>query len=121
MEKSKIYSLIPKLELPSNNRFSWVEIGEAKVFLDAYNANPDSMESSLKYFISKASNASPKSILYILGDMNELGDLSEELHGDISRLVESCPEGRVCFVGKYKDFYSKHSLEKVNLMTQWKS
>lgn len=56
--------------VPSNNRSQLVQKGDLRIVLDAYNANPSSMEAALDQF---ASLQAPKKIA-ILGDMFELGE-----------------------------------------------
>ena len=72
--------------VPTNNRSQWEDTTENRVLLDAYNANPSSMESSMRYF-----NDTPVLIggtnLCILGDMGELGDHTLQSHADILALA----------------------------------
>ena len=62
--------------LPQNHRSQAVETASNWVLLDAYNANPSSVEHALRDFLSR-NHDHP---LVILGDMAELGDASEEAH-----------------------------------------
>ncbi len=52
--------------------------------MDAYNANPSSMEASVKNFWALKTN---KGKVLILGDMFELGEYSQAEHENIGRLV----------------------------------
>lgn len=66
----------------NNNRSQWVEFGNKKVFLDAYNANPSSVAVGLESFSTiKGSKA------VILGDMLELGQHSQQEHIEIFELA----------------------------------
>lgn len=66
----------------NNNRSQWIEFGNKKVFLDAYNANPSSVAVGLESFSTiKGSKA------VILGDMLELGHHSQKEHVDIFELA----------------------------------
>jgi UDP-N-acetylmuramoyl-tripeptide--D-alanyl-D-alanine ligase len=66
----------------NNNRSQWIEFGNKKVFLDAYNANPSSVAVGLESFSTiKGSKA------VILGDMLELGHHSQKEHLDIFELA----------------------------------
>src|ERR1035438_7647747 len=56
--------------IPSNNRSQIQETGRNRLILDAYNANPSSMEVAIANF----SRADYKNKIVILGDMLELGD-----------------------------------------------
>jgi UDP-N-acetylmuramoyl-tripeptide--D-alanyl-D-alanine ligase len=72
--------------LPDNNRSQVVEKGSNLVFMDAYNANPSSMEASLKNFMAYTTE---KGKVVILGDMFELGEDSEKEHAKLGELVAS--------------------------------
>lgn len=66
----------------NNNRSQWIEFGNKKIFLDAYNANPSSVAVGLESFSTiKGSKA------VILGDMLELGHHSQKEHLDIFELA----------------------------------
>ena len=68
---------------PGNNRSEWREVGNKKVLLDAYNANPSSVEAALKSF---ATLNGKKAVM--LGDMLELGSHSEAEHMAIFKLCQ---------------------------------
>lgn len=68
---------------PSNNRSQLVSTGRNTVIVDAYNANPTSVEAALLSFASLA--AEKKMVL--LGNMLELGDDSASEHARIVSLV----------------------------------
>ncbi len=67
---------------PKNNRSEWRQIGNTKIFLDAYNANPSSMEASIRSF-----DTLPGKKIYFLGDMLELGEHSKLEHLNILVLL----------------------------------
>ena len=67
--------------IPSNNRSQLKKTAHNELIIDAYNANPSSMEVALSNFA--ALPATPKAV--ILGDMLELGTESLSLH---TRLLE---------------------------------
>jgi UDP-N-acetylmuramoyl-tripeptide--D-alanyl-D-alanine ligase len=62
--------------VPKNKRSQIINIGSTMIFLDAYNANPSSMEKALENF---ARFNFPKKIA-IMGDMFEMGDHAEKEH-----------------------------------------
>ena len=64
---------------PSNNRSQFVKTANNQLLMDAYNANPTSMEAALENF--KAFDVPLKGV--ILGDMLELGNASHEEHQKI--------------------------------------
>jgi len=84
---------------PQNNRSQLINKNGVKIIMDAYNANPTSMQASIKSFMS---NISSESYL-ILGDMLELGDYSRQEHIAILELVKNYPSTKVLTVGK--NFY----------------
>ena len=66
---------------PQNNRSQLTETGRNHLVVDAYNANPTSMAAALENFsMIKADNK-----MLILGDMRELGEVSQTEH---KRIVE---------------------------------
>jgi UDP-N-acetylmuramoyl-tripeptide--D-alanyl-D-alanine ligase len=71
--------------VPTNNRSQVEQTASNTVIMDCYNANPTSMRSALESF---AMNTHPDK-LFILGDMKELGDDTENEHREIISLVES--------------------------------
>jgi UDP-N-acetylmuramoyl-tripeptide--D-alanyl-D-alanine ligase len=63
--------------VPQNNRGEWRNVGAYRVFMDAYNANPSSMEASVR---NAAQRLNPDRTLYVAGDLFELGDYAAEAH-----------------------------------------
>lgn len=68
---------------PSNNRSQLIEVGNNRIVLDAYNANPSSMSIAINNFAKLAATSK----LMILGDMLELGQESQDEHRHIIDLV----------------------------------
>ncbi|MDR2791425.1 MAG: UDP-N-acetylmuramoyl-tripeptide--D-alanyl-D-alanine ligase [Tannerellaceae bacterium] len=81
---------------PSNSRSQMQKTGRNVLFVDAYNANPDSMIASLRNFT--AVPAEHKAV--ILGDMLELGAESASLHAEIIQLVDCTFFEKVYLCGK---------------------
>ncbi|MEK9614455.1 MAG: UDP-N-acetylmuramoyl-tripeptide--D-alanyl-D-alanine ligase [Flavobacteriaceae bacterium] len=75
----------------SNNRSQKIKIKNSTLILDAYNANPTSMQAALNSFSKKASS---KSAL-ILGDMMELGTVASEEH---EALLDLCLQTKIGFI-----------------------
>lgn len=71
---------------PSNNRSQLIEKGNNTIYMDAYNANPDSMLAAISHF--RRQEGSPKAL--ILGDMLELGRESQKEH---KRILDELHEG----------------------------
>ncbi|MBB1139343.1 UDP-N-acetylmuramoyl-tripeptide--D-alanyl-D-alanine ligase [Myroides sp. WP-1] len=83
--------------IPTNNRSQWIKQAPYTILLDAYNANPSSMELSVANFNQLAATT-PK--IYILGDMFELGTASEKEHLNIVKQVEETQHDQAFFLGR---------------------
>lgn len=82
----------------TNNRSQLVETKTNSLFLDAYNANPTSMEAALTNFAEIENN---KSKIAILGDMLELGKFSKKEHQEIVNKAKSKNFEQVFLVGPH--------------------
>jgi UDP-N-acetylmuramoyl-tripeptide--D-alanyl-D-alanine ligase len=82
--------------VPDNSRSQFLKLGSNTVLLDAYNANPSSMEVALKNFSMMEGNHK----LVFLGEMAELGKESEQEHKQLIDLVKSLKFEKVILVGK---------------------
>lgn len=69
--------------IPSNNRSEVISTSKNTIILDAYNANPSSMNAMITSF----SKQDYKNKICILGDMLELGSYSKKEHSSIINLV----------------------------------
>ena len=81
---------------PTNSRSQLMEWNNNKVILDAYNANPSSMQLAIENFAKIDGN---KKILCI-GGMRELGKESQAEHQAIINLINTCTFEKVVLVGK---------------------
>ncbi len=81
---------------PKNNRSQLIVRNNLRITMDAYNANPTSMQASIKSFI----NNNQGSFHLILGDMLELGEYSDEEHKAILKLLNDLGIVNVYTVGK---------------------
>jgi len=105
---------------PSNNRSQLISTSKNKLILDAYNANPVSMNNAINSF----KDFGAKNPVLILGDMFELGKNSAEEHQIIIELLKSVDFKQVFLVGdeffklrKSNDFMSFNStLELKNFL-----
>lgn len=81
--------------IPTNNRSQVVKSGSNTILMDAYNANPSSVEAALENFSKiKGDNKT-----VILGEMLELGETSVQEHLHILQLVEGLSLTRAYFTG----------------------
>lgn len=94
VEESKANEAVANY-ISDNNRSQLIEKGAVKVILDAYNANPSSMQAALENF-SKLDGT--KAV--ILGDMFELGDTSETAHVELGKLTSELQIDHVIFCGE---------------------
>jgi len=81
---------------PSNNRSQFIKTLLNKVLMDAYNANPTSMDAALENF--KTFDEPLKGV--ILGDMLELGEASHEEHQKIADKLKTMNLQMVLLTGK---------------------
>ena len=70
--------------IPENNRSQIIKKGSNKIILDAYNANPTSMQLALSSF----NDMKEKKKIVFIGDMFELGENSHQMHQEIVYAVE---------------------------------
>ena len=80
---------------PQNNRSQLTDTGRNRLVVDAYNANPTSMAAAIENF---SMIEAPQKML-ILGDMRELGDVSQSEHRQIVELLKAKGFRRVWLVG----------------------
>lgn len=99
---------------PTNNRSQIIEINSNTIFLDAYNANPTSMNAAIDTF---AENSSSNKLM-ILGDMLELGVISQEEHQKIVTNVEQLGINTL-FIGKeFNNVPNKYNFTYLNDVTE---
>jgi UDP-N-acetylmuramoyl-tripeptide--D-alanyl-D-alanine ligase len=70
--------------IPENNRSQMVDFEDHRVILDAYNANPSSMELAIENLAKHQS----ENRIAVLGQMNEVGPDSEAEHLNIAKLAK---------------------------------
>lgn len=81
---------------PENARSQVIEKNGYELILDAYNANPTSMQHALESF----AKSSDKQKIVILGDMFELGEDAEKEHQFIASLCEQFHFNQIVLVGR---------------------
>lgn len=91
--------------VPENKRSQLVEKQNVTIILDAYNANPTSMEAAINSF----KNQKQKNKVLILGDMFELGTSAEKEHQYIAELASDNSFTKLIILGE--NFY-KTSMPK---------
>ena len=86
--------------VPENNRSQMLVKNSNEIILDAYNANPSSMEVAIKNFLQ----LDKENKVAILGDMFELGDESFQEHKHIVALLKNESNVTTYFIGNH--FYA---------------
>jgi UDP-N-acetylmuramoyl-tripeptide--D-alanyl-D-alanine ligase len=104
VKAEKIISAIEQY-IPTNNRSQFLKTEKNKLFLDAYNANPTSVEASVNNFISLKVDSK----CVILGDMLELGIDSLKEHQKIVELLRKYFFNKVILVG---DIYNSLNVDQ---------
>jgi UDP-N-acetylmuramoyl-tripeptide--D-alanyl-D-alanine ligase len=106
------YFKIPSLKIkeaienyhPTNNRSQIINIDTNTIFLDAYNANPTSMNAAIDTF---AENKSENKLM-VLGDMLELGNISQKEHQKIIDKVHSLKIQTLFIGNEFNAVSNKH-------------
>lgn len=104
---------------PENKRSQVIQKNSNTIILDAYNANPDSMQATIKHLA--AMKAANKAV--ILGDMYELGEDSPQEHTAIGALLTQCHFQHIYLCGKmmedtYKACPQAHYFENKQALEQ---
>ncbi|MDR0714265.1 MAG: UDP-N-acetylmuramoyl-tripeptide--D-alanyl-D-alanine ligase [Bacteroidales bacterium] len=104
---------------PQNNRSQVLHTARNRLFLDDYNANPSSMNASLRYFFEQPAAGK----MVIVGDMFELGESSLAEHRAVADLLLSHPEVESIVVGETFSKAVQHtdiaSFENTAALLQW--
>lgn len=101
--------------IPSNNRSELVKTDTNTLIVDAYNANPTSMAAAINSF---EQIATPLPKMVILGDMRELGKVSEDEHQKVVDNLKAKGFNDVWLVGeefskRLCDFHKYKNVEEV--------
>lgn len=83
--------------IPTNNRSQWITKGESMILLDAYNANPSSMDAVLTNFDHLKDD---RDKVFILGDMLELGKEGLKEHKEIITRLSEVNNKTAYFIGR---------------------
>lgn len=104
---------------PANNRSQLIKKEKNTIIMDAYNANPTSMMMALSNF----ANLKDENKCVILGDMLELGDVSEEEHQKIADFLEKQDFSETFLVGpqfmKTRTGDKKKKFDNVELLSNY--
>lgn len=104
---------------PANNRSQLIAKAKNTIIMDAYNANPTSMLAALNNF----ANIKHEQKCIILGDMLELGEVSEEEHQKIVDFIDKQRFAETFLVGKHFNNTNspkeKKKFENVELLSNY--
>jgi UDP-N-acetylmuramoyl-tripeptide--D-alanyl-D-alanine ligase len=89
---------------PAKGRCVWRPAGRLRILDDTYNANPDSVRASLE---TLAATAAGRRRVVVLGDMLELGAVSERAHREMGRAVAASGAAEFVGVGRW----AQHAVE----------
>jgi UDP-N-acetylmuramoyl-tripeptide--D-alanyl-D-alanine ligase len=81
-------------------RFSLSQKGKWTIIDDTYNANPFSMRAAIRTAMELAKD---RELVLVLGDMAELGELSEEEHRKLGEFIQKINCNYVFFHGQHAD------------------
>ncbi len=123
IEPTEIASAIERYQ-PDNNRSQMIETERNRLLMDAYNANPTSTRAALENF---AQLDAPKKGV-ILGDMLELGAVSQEEHQKIIDFLNTLKTDAVFLAGAHYSgcklpetfFHFLHADELANYLSKAK-
>ena len=92
--------------IPTNNRSQIIQREGYKIWMDAYNANPSSMEASIKNIFETTSGK----VALILGDMFELGKDEVKHHRELGDFIRQYKPYRLIGIGPLmKEMADLHS------------
>lgn len=108
--------------VPGNMRSQVIEKGTNTIILDAYNANPSSMQAAIENI---ARMKAPNKVL-ILGDMFELEGEADKEHQAIGKLIRECGLANVYLCGSlfksalHEIPYARYFMKKEDLLKELK-
>ena len=85
---------------PTNHRSQLVQTERNTIVVDAYNANPTSMQAAIHAFNNPQSTIHNPQSTYILGAMRELGNYSHEEHQNVVNALLEMKEDSVFLIGE---------------------
>ncbi len=103
---------------PSNNRSQIIQKNSNKIILDAYNANPTSMECAIQNLIQLKDTSK----IAILGDMFELGKYAKEEHQEITNLLKISKLNKAYLIGEnfYETIADSKNIKKFKTFKEFK-
>jgi UDP-N-acetylmuramoyl-tripeptide--D-alanyl-D-alanine ligase len=103
MDHDEIAARLESFELPPM-RLHDERLGELTLINDAYNANPSSVAAAVEVLLG---TAAPGRRVFVMGDMRELGKLSEQRHRELAEHIGQSGVDLVIAVGVYARLVSR--------------
>jgi UDP-N-acetylmuramoyl-tripeptide--D-alanyl-D-alanine ligase len=102
--------------LPENMRSQWKETEKNHLIIDAYNANPTSLEHALNHL----STIKDQDTLAIVGEMREMGEYSAQEHAKVVELIDKCRLAAVLVGKEFEHFNGVHPyFQNVDELVNW--
>ena len=102
--------------LPENMRSQWKETEKNHLIIDAYNANPTSLEHALNHL----STIKNQNTLAIVGEMREMGEYSAQEHGKVVELIDKWRLAAVLVGKEFEHFNGVHPyFRNVDELINW--
>lgn len=102
---------------PVSMRTELLQVGTLTILSDCYNANPASMKNALN-ILTNLDPARKRRLVFICGDMAELGNQTETLHTELGASIEKANVNLLITVGKFAEITadaakitSKHNMD----------
>ncbi|MFB0900382.1 MAG: UDP-N-acetylmuramoyl-tripeptide--D-alanyl-D-alanine ligase, partial [Dehalococcoidia bacterium] len=114
IEIPKIKKAIEKFELQERLQIIKLQ-NKITIIDDTYNASPSSMIGALRLL-----NNNTNYKIAILGDMQELGSLSEKLHKQVAQVAQECTDEIICLGDKSEIIYNEYRKKSSNKSTHFK-
>jgi UDP-N-acetylmuramoyl-tripeptide--D-alanyl-D-alanine ligase len=93
---------------PVSMRAELLQIGTLTVLNDCYNANPASMRNALD-ILTGLDPAGKRRLIFICGDMAELGSQTESLHAELGISIAKTNVGLLLSVGKFAKIAARNA------------
>jgi len=105
---------------PPDKRMEFFKKAGVLFINDSYNANPESLKAAIDLLCEIPLENEKKRYL-VVGDMLELGELSESLHREIGKYLLNCPVDFVFGYGQYSRFICQEIEDSTTnrIQTRW--
>ena len=102
--KEEIKAALPHISA-NDGRYRLIRLGGLTVYDDSYNSSPESVIGAIKHI-----KLTSKEFSAVIGDILELGDMSESIHRSLGKEVVQLGIKRLYCFGKYSKFLKEGAL-----------